>query len=90
MVEIKDRIYRYMKELVAIPSVSDTEYEGAAADYIEAELNAQPYFAAHLQMAGSYALKGDHLKRTTPYGLIKGSTGRTIILTGHYDVVDTR
>ena len=50
MVEIKDRIYRYMKELVAIPSVSDTEYEGAAADYIEAELNAQPYFAAHPQM----------------------------------------
>ncbi len=90
MVEIKDRIYRYMKELVAIPSVSDTEYERAAADYIEAELNAQPYFAAHPQMAGSYALKGDHLKRTTPYGLIKGSTGRTIILTGHYDVVDTR
>ena len=36
-----------------------------------------------------YGLEGDFLSRGTPYGLVKGSTSRTVILTGHYDVVDT-
>ena len=85
----KEQIYRYMKELVAIPSVSNTEKEQEAARYIAGELSAQPYFVRNPGLTEEYGIEGDYLERTTPYGLVKGSSARTLILTGHYDVVDT-
>lgn len=85
----KEQIYRYMKELVAIPSVSNTEEEREAARYIAGELSAQPYFVRNPGLTGEYGIADDYLERTTPYGLVKGSSARTLILTGHYDVVDT-
>ena len=87
--EVKNEIYRYMKELVAIPSISNSREEQAAGEYIREELGRQPYFQAHPELTGMYGLEGDFLSRGTPYGLVKGSTSRTVILTGHYDVVDT-
>ena len=36
--EVKNEIYRYMKELVAIPSISNSREEQAAGEYIREEL----------------------------------------------------
>lgn len=87
--ELKEEIYGYLKGMVSIPSVSNTPAERAAADYIGACLKGQPYFKAYPSRQGQYALDGDDLERTAVYGLVKGSGSRTIVLTGHYDVVDT-
>lgn len=78
--EVKNEIYRYMKELVAIPSISNSREEQAAGEYIREELGRQPYFQAHPELTGMYGLEGDFLSRGTPYGLVKGSTSRTVIL----------
>ena len=86
---LKEEIYEYLRGMVSIPSISNTPQERAAADYIAGCLGGQPYFKEHPSLQGQYALEGDYLERTSVYGLVKGSGGRTIILTGHYDVVDT-
>lgn len=86
---MKNQIYGYLKELVKIPSVSNTEGERDAAKWLSDAISSQDYFKVHPEYAGLYELPGDRLGRGTPYGLVKGSSDKTIILTGHYDVVDT-
>ena len=84
-------IERYVREMVKIPSTSNTEMEKNCADYIAEELAKQPYFKEHPEQTGKYLLPEDSLGRSVPWGLVKGNGGsrKTIILTGHYDVVDT-
>lgn len=84
-------IERYVREMVKIPSTSNTETEKNCADYIAEELAKQPYFKEHPEQTGKYLLPEDSLGRSVPWGLVKGNGGsrKTIILTGHYDVVDT-
>lgn len=79
--EVKNEIYRYMKELVAIPSISNSREEQAAGEYIREELGRQPYFQAHPELTGMYGLeggfpfpgdplwpgKGEHFKDRYPY-----------------------
>ena len=52
-------------------------------------LERQPYFAKHPSLCGQCALEGDSLGRTVVYGLVRGKGAGTVVLTGHYDVVDT-
>ena len=84
-------IERYVRELVKIPSTSNTETEKSCADYIAEELAKQPYFKEYPEQTGKYILPEDSFGRSVPWGLVKGKDGShsTIILTGHYDVVDT-
>ena len=42
--EVKNEIYRYMKELVAIPSISNSREEQAAGEYIREELGRHTLF----------------------------------------------
>lgn len=86
--EMEQKIYGYLKELTAIPSVSNTPGEKEAAKRIGGFISGQSYFMAHPEYSGQYPLPGDALGRMTPYGLVRGTSARTIILTGHYDVVD--
>ncbi len=88
---MKELIERYVRELVKIPSTSNTETEKNCADYISKELADQPYFKKYPEQTGKYQLSGDSFGRSVPWGLVKGKSGfrKTIILTGHYDVVDT-
>ena len=88
---MRELIERYVRELVKIPSTSNTETERKCADYIAEELAKQPYFKEHPQFTGKYLLPEDSFDRSVPWGLVKGKSGsrKTIILTGHYDVVDT-
>lgn len=87
--DMKARIYKHLKGLVAIPSVSNTQEEKAAAEYLAGSLAEQAYFKKNPQLCGQFPLEGDMLGRSAVYGLVKGGGRRTIALTGHYDVVDT-
>ena len=75
--------------MVSIPSVSNTPQEKEISDYIAGCLERQPYFAKHPSLCGQCALEGDSLGRTVVYGLVRGKGAGTVVLTGHYDVVDT-
>lgn len=88
---MKELIERYVRKLVKIPGISNTEKEKVCADYIAEELAKQPYFKENPEQTGKYLLPGDSFGRSVPWGLVKGNgkSGKTIILTGHYDVVDT-
>ncbi len=88
---MRELIERYVRELVKIPSTSNTETEKSCADYIAEELAKQPYFKEYPELTGKYLLPEDSFGRSVPWGLVKGKSGsrKTIILTGHYDVVDT-
>lgn len=87
--DIRECIYHHLKELVAIPSVSNTKEESLAADYLAKRLAEQGYFRANPGLCGQFPIEGDPLGRTLAYGLVRGNGRRTVILTGHYDVVDT-
>lgn len=83
------QIYDYLRGMVSIPSVSNTPQEKEVSDYIAGCLERQPYFAKHPSLCGQCALEGDSLGRTVVYGLVRGKGAGTVVLTGHYDVVDT-
>ena len=85
----KERILKHLKHLVAIPSVSNTAEEVLAARYLEDSLREQAYFKANPELCGQFPIPGDSLGRTAAYGLIRGNGAGTLVLTGHYDVVDT-
>lgn len=87
--DLRECIYHHLKELVAIPSISNTKEESLAADYLAKSLAEQDYFRANPGLCGQFPIKGDPLGRTVAYGLVRGNGRRTVILTGHYDVVDT-
>ena len=87
--DLRECIYDHLKELVAIPSISNTKEESLAADYLAKSLAEQDYFRANPGLCGQFPIEGDPLGRTVAYGLVRGNGRRTVILTGHYDVVDT-
>ena len=87
--DLRECIYHHLKELVAIPSISNTKEESLAADYLAKRLAEQDYFRANPGLCGQFPIEGDPLGRTVAYGLVRGNGRRTVILTGHYDVVDT-
>ncbi|WP_276949109.1 M20/M25/M40 family metallo-hydrolase [Enterocloster lavalensis] len=87
--DFRECIYHHLKELVAIPSISNTKEESLAADYLAKSLAEQDYFRANPGLCGQFPIEGDPLGRTVAYGLVRGNGRRTVILTGHYDVVDT-
>lgn len=89
MTDRKTRILSYLKEMTSVPSISDTEDEKLAAEYLAGCLARQAYLRRYPERMGEYRLKEDSLGRTVPYALVKGSgaSKKTVVLTGHYDVV---
>lgn len=81
-------ICEMLVDLVAIRSDTGTPTECGAAKRIFELLMEDPYFQENPDMCGMYD-KGDCFGRPVVWGLKKGSTGRTVILTGHYDAVET-
>jgi len=76
-----------LRELVSVPGISATSSEKAAGDRIYEILSGFGYFKAHNGYLGRYACPGDALRREVIYGIVKGSSDKTVILMGHYDVV---
>lgn len=90
----KKQILAYLYDFIEQPSVSDSDAEHLGAEWLQEALKKQPYFQVQPDFCGSYEIPGDYRKRSIVYGLVKGVTGtatgqpeRTLILTGHYDVV---
>lgn len=84
---MEKQILSYLRDLVSIDSLSDTVKERAAADYLAGAMQDQFYFQQNPSLTGQFKLEDDYLERSLAYGLVRGTSGKTLILTGHYDVV---
>ena len=82
-----EKILHLMTELVAIKSRSGTSDENMASDYIFRYISELEYFKKNKENCGLWSIDGDPEGRHIPYGLIRGKTENTVILTGHFDVV---
>lgn len=83
-------LYSLLLDLVAIPSVSFSEEENRAADFIYSTLSELEYFQQHSAFLRFLPAEGDPLGRKAVAALVKAkpATKRTVIITGHFDVVD--
>lgn len=86
----KANIRRNLSRLMAAKSISGTSEEIQGAEVILDMLRELDYFKAHSENIFTVPVAGDPLGRYIVAALMCGSAaGDTIILTGHYDVVDT-
>ena len=89
--EIGRHAYALMLELVAIPSITGSDGgEDACAKFIFDRLSRLEYFRRNPGDLRFMELKNDHLGRHFVGALLRAgqSTKKTIILLGHFDVVD--
>ena len=87
-----ERIYRLMLQLVSIPSVTGSDGgENLCAEFIREWISRMEYFKASPSDLYRVDLQGDPLGRVAVAALLRAAmpTERTVILTGHFDVVDT-
>lgn len=85
----KANIRRNLSRLMAAKSISGTAEEIQGAEVILDMLHELDYFKAHSENIFTVPVAGDPLGRYIVAALMCGTAaGDTIILTGHYDVVD--
>lgn len=86
----KERLYGNMKRMIEVPGVSGTETEKMTAYKVEEILREIPYFQEHPENVKMVPLVDDPLGRSivTAFLELTPECGDTVILTGHYDVVD--
>lgn len=85
---METKILKILTELVALKSRTGTSDENLASDYIYNYISSLEYFKEHSENCGLVAVESDPMKRQIPYGLIQGKSWDTVILSGHFDVVD--
>ena len=86
---MQERLMQLLTELVAKDSVSYSDKETLASDYVYETLSEMPYFKEHPDQIGKYIIEGDPFGRYIPYGVVLGTSKDTVILSGHTDVVST-
>jgi len=86
---MKKKILELLEEMVAINSRTNTEQERQMEDYLYGVLCELPYFKANGTYFGQIALSGDSCGRRIVYGLVKGTSNKTVVLMNHHDVVGT-
>lgn len=74
-------------DLVAVQSDTGTAQEATIAATIAEMIREHPYFAGRPDLCGLYD-GADDLGRPVVWALRRGSTSKTVLLTGHYDAVD--
>ncbi len=87
-----ERIYDLMLRLVAIPSITGSDGgENRCARFLYDRLSRIPYFGENPDGLRLVRLEEDPLDRRAVLALVKAArpTRKTVILTGHFDVVDT-
>lgn len=90
----RDYLLKMIKELVAIPSVTESEYESAPGQWIFDRLSKLPYFKEHtdyLKLTET-PLEGSKymLKSLTARVDAAKATKKTVLMIGHYDVVSVQ
>ncbi len=80
-------VYDYTLALVRRPSLTDSADESSFAPYLRDQLAQQPYFQAHPNDLRLERTTDDLHERYNLYALVRGTGPRTVLLTGHYDVV---
>lgn len=88
----RENIYNLLLDLVKIPSVSPGEGETRLAEFIHDTLGNLPYFQEHPNNLCYIPVPDDPFGRKNVFAMVEAEpkTNRTIILTGHIDVVDTK
>lgn len=85
-------LYDLLLGLVAIPSISDSRsgQENRAAEFIYERLSKLEYFKDHPDLLRYLPCEGDFLERKSVCALVRSpaKTRSTVIVTGHFDVVD--
>lgn len=90
----KDKLLKMIEELVSIPSVTESKNESLPGTWIKERLEKLPYFIekkSHLLWVET-PLEGSDEKLHSLVARVDASvpTNRTVLLIGHYDVVDVR
>ena len=78
-----------MRELVAVQSDTGTTLEVNVAAKILELIKEDEYFRANPDLCGAYQ-DDDALGRPVVWALKRGSSARTLIISGHYDCVETQ
>ena len=86
----KENMYNNMLRMVEVPGVSGTEFEKMTAYKVEELLREIPYFRDHPENVKLIPLVDDPFERSIVTAFMELNLGcpDTVILTGHYDVVD--
>lgn len=87
----REGLLELTKELVRIRSVSHTPGENEAAAYIFSLLGREPYFQEHPEFLQLIPVEKGGLERKAVMAFVPSArqTSRTVLLNGHFDVVDT-
>ncbi|MCX6018754.1 MAG: M20/M25/M40 family metallo-hydrolase [Chloroflexi bacterium] len=81
------RVREITLDLVRFPSITETDGESHFAEHIAALLREWPYFQRHAEHIRIVRTRDDFRERSNVYALVRGRGARTVLLTGHYDVV---
>ncbi|SDE17485.1 M20/M25/M40 family metallo-hydrolase [Sporomusa acidovorans] len=86
---LKEQIMDTMFKLALIPGISGTKSENFAAVGIHDILKKMAYFLKNPELLKVYPVQDDPLERTVVTAMVKGKkeSNKTVIITGHYDVV---
>jgi arginine utilization protein RocB len=82
------RVRRLTHTLVGMPSVTQTQDEVRFAAHLHTLLAAHPYFQAHPDHVWVEPIGDDPYQRANVYALVRGTGRDTVVLAGHYDVVN--
>lgn len=83
------RTAHWARTLTAIPSVTGTRDEADFAGKLAALLRESPAFARPSGLVWTLDVPGGAHPRQCVLGLVRGAGARTIVLTGHFDTVET-
>ncbi len=83
-----NKVYDLTLQLVRAPSVTNTPGEQRFADHLHAVLAAHPYFQAQPTQVWTERAGDDPQQRRNVWALVRGNKRATVVLAGHYDVVN--
>ncbi len=85
-----DQTRRFTHRMVRHASVTESVGEVSFAKHLEGILAELAYFQQHPQQLWLEPILGDPFRRSNVLALVRGQGQKTVVLTGHYDVVSVK